>query len=135
MDQKLLSILAILLFCSILTGIAVAGSTSGDASTNSTNQSTKATIISFTPTSGKLGETVAFNITGSGFDKSAKVYLKRILTTNLKKVEGKNLSVNSDSHINGTFKIPADYVPGEWEIIVEQKDQTSKFGEKFIIER
>jgi len=135
MELKLSSILTILLFCSILTGIAVAGSTSGNASTNSTNQLNKVTIISFTPTSGKLGETVAFNITGSGFDKSAKVYLKRILTTNLKKVEGKNLSVNSDSHINGTFKIPADYVPGDWEIIVEQQNQLSKFGDQFNIVR
>ena len=78
------------------------------------------TVTSINPTSGKLGEKMSFNITGSHFQKSATVYLSTEVKNKTKTIEGKSIQVKSDSQISGVFKLPTNVPNGTWNLTVEQ---------------
>ena len=135
MNYRKAVLTTILLACVVCISITAAAGTQNDTPTTSVVQAGKVTITDVTPLTGKLGEKIAFNITGTNFPESPKVYLEKQVTKNTKTIEGKNLNITTNSTISGTFKIPTDYIPGEWDVVVEQKDQKTKFGTQFNITR
>lgn len=133
MDRKMFVIAAVLACCLIFSGVTAAKNTT----VNTTSQATKNLVIpsvsSITPTSGSLGAKVGFNLTGSDFDKTARVYLETEVKNKTKIIEAAKNVVISSSLINGTFKIPTAIPTGDWNVVVKQKGQTSTSNLKFTI--
>lgn len=90
-------------------------------------------VVSITPDSGSLGEKVAFNLTGSDFDKTAKVYLETEVKNKTKTIEATKNVVSSSSLITGNFKIPTGVPAGDWNVVVKQNGKESTSSVKFTI--
>ncbi len=90
-------------------------------------------VVSITPDSGSLGEKVAFNLTGSDFDKTAKVYLETEVKNKTKTIEAAKNVVSSSSLITGNFKIPTGVPAGDWNVVVKQNGKESTSSVKFTI--
>jgi|GEM_PF-5716817 len=90
-------------------------------------------VVSITPDSGSLGEKVAFNLTGSDFDKTAKVYLETEVKNKNKTIEAAKNVVSSSSLITGNFKIPTGVPAGDWNVVVKQNGKESTSSVKFTI--
>jgi hypothetical protein len=91
------------------------------------------TVISITPNSGSLGDKVAFNLTGSNFDKTAKVYLETEVKNKTKSIEAAKNDVVSETLISGNFKMPTSVPAGDWNVVVKQKGKVSSSNVKFTL--
>lgn len=90
-------------------------------------------VVSITPSSGTLGNKVAFNVTGSDFDKTAKVYLETEVKNKTKTIEAAKNTVVSNSLISGNFKMPTNVPAGDWNVVVKQNGKESSTPVKFTI--
>ncbi|MDD1727561.1 MAG: IPT/TIG domain-containing protein [Methanospirillum sp.] len=148
MDRKMLILAALLACCLIIASVSAANTTKVVNSTTSTKQIkpvqsvnttaavkvlVKPAVSSITPNSGMLGTKAGFNVSGSDFDKTAKVYLEMTVMNQDKVIAASKNTVISDSLINGTFKIPTGVPTGDWNVVVKQKGQVSTSSVKYTI--
>ena len=148
MDRKMLILAALLACCLIIASVSAANTTKVVNSTtpaklikpvqsiNTTAAAkilVKPTVSSITPSSGMLGTKVGFNVSGSDFDKTAKVYLETTVKNQDKVIAASKNTVISESLINGTFKIPTGVPAGDWNVVVKQKGLVSTSSVKFTI--
>ncbi len=126
---------------STTTAVTTGNATSSDkvTKTQTVNATPKAKVlvepkvVSITPSSGSLGEKVGFNLTGSDFDKTAKVYLETEVKNKTKTIEAAKNVVTSSSLITGTFKIPTGVPAGDWNVVVKQNGKESTSTVKFTL--
>jgi len=90
-------------------------------------------VVSITPNSGSLGDKVAFNLTGTNFDKTAKVYLETEVKNKTKSIEAAKNNVVSETLISGNFKMPTAVPAGDWNVVVKQKGKVSSSNVKFTV--
>lgn len=95
----------------------------------------KPNITAINPTSGKVGETVDFTITGANFSKSSKVYLENESDREAKNINAKDIICNSTSTLTGSFDIPSGADTGSWIVNVKDNGQTSASKVKFTVSK
>jgi hypothetical protein len=136
MNKNVLKISVILISCVLLAGFAAASNTTDSKSdAKDVSALAKPNITSINPTSGKVGETVDFTITGANFSKSSKVYLENESDREAKNINAKDVTSNSTTTLTGSFDIPSGADTGSWIVNVKDNGQTSASKVKFIINK
>jgi len=136
MNQNVLKISVILISCLLLAGLAAASNTTQSKDdAKDVTAIAKPNITAINPTSGKIGDTVAFTITGANFSKTSKVYLENESDREAKNINAKDVTSNSTSILTGSFDIPTSTEAGTWIVNVKDNGQTSASKVKFTISK
>ena len=134
MNQKILRISAILMICFLFAGFVTASNTTQSKKTGlDVSPNVKPNITAINPNSGKLGKTVNFTLTGTGFSNKAKVYLDNGAIKNPKSIIANDVKSNLSSTITGSFNIPDSSTPGVWNVTIKEAGLVSPSKVTFTI--
>ena len=134
MNHKIVKFSAFLVICLLFAGFAVASSTTESNNDNVIISSDGAPNVSaIAPAEGKLGEIVAFTLTGAGFSKNVKVYLDNGNAKDPKDIIANEVNVTSSSSLTGSFNIPDSSKAGTWNVTIKETGKITPSNVKFTI--
>ena len=136
LNQKILTISAVLIVCFLFAGLATASSTSKPTTNVSAiSAGVKENITAINPSTGKLGNTVDFTLTGTGFSKTDKVYLDNGNIKFPKSIIANGVNLTSKDTITGSFNIPKDANTGVWNVTIKQSGKSTPSKVTFTISK
>lgn len=135
MNVKYLIISIIVTSCIIFTAASAAVQTNQTKTDNSSTGIgfSEPTISSITPNTGKVGEQVSFNLTGSGFANGIRVYLEDQNDRSDKIVSAQLIDVVSPTLVTGVFSIPKSATIGNWLIVMKKDSQITNSHVNFTV--
>jgi hypothetical protein len=135
MSQAVVTIAGILFICLLFSSCVSASSTNQTKNDTISGTSTlsEISINSINPTSGKVGQEVSFNMTGSGFVKGTRIYLEKEINKRTKIISAILVNVTSPSALSGKFDLPKDAAKGDWNIVSKHDSLVANSNINFTI--
>jgi hypothetical protein len=135
MSLKVVIIVALVLCSSVASGVVASTQVNqtNDIRIGSISSPSEIVVTSISPTSGKSGEIVPFNLTGSGFASGIRVYLEGYGDKSGKIISAQVITVISPTQLNGTFNLPKKINTGNWQIITKKDSQVTNSSLNFTV--
>ncbi|PWR74368.1 IPT/TIG domain-containing protein [Methanospirillum lacunae] len=135
MNLKFLIIGIMITSCIICTAASAAVQTNQSKTDNVGTVSgfSDVTVSSINPTTGKAGEQVSFNLTGSGFANGIRIYLEDQNAKSNKIMSAQLIDVVSPTLVTGVFNVPKSATPGNWLIITKKDSQVTNSNVNFTV--